>query len=57
MVSAWRGQVLSEGKYYSFDDPKASNRTRADGLYDNLEILGRYSPSTGGSFGFKATVQ
>jgi hypothetical protein len=49
--------VLSQGKYYPFDDPKASNSTRADGLNDNLEILGRYSPSTGGSFGFKATVQ
>jgi hypothetical protein len=54
---AVHGWLLHGGKYYPFDDPKASNSTRGDGLNDTLEIVGRYTPSTGGNFGFKATVK
>jgi hypothetical protein len=54
---AVHGWLLHGGKYFPFDDPKASNSTRGDGLNDTLEIVGRYSPSTGGSLGFKATVK
>ena len=30
------GWLLYEGKYYNFDDPKANNSTRADGLNDEF---------------------
>ncbi len=55
--SAAHGVLLHGGKYYSFDDPKASNSTRADGLNDTLEIVGRYTPSAGGNFGFSAQAK
>jgi probable HAF family extracellular repeat protein len=51
------GVLLHGGKYYPFDDPKASNSTRADGLNDKLVIVGRYSPSDGTNHGFKATAK
>jgi hypothetical protein len=51
------GFLLKGGKYYDVIDPKASNSTRADGLNDKLEIVGRYTPSQGGNFGFKATTK
>jgi probable HAF family extracellular repeat protein len=55
--SAAHGVLLHGGKYYSFDDPKASNSTRADGLNDKLIIVGRYSPSDGTNHGFEATAK
>jgi hypothetical protein len=51
------GWLLHGGKYFAFNDPKASNSTRADGLNDTLEIVGRYSPADGTSHGFKATAK
>jgi hypothetical protein len=56
-AGAGHGVLFHKGKYYQFDDPKASNSTRGDGLSDKLIIVGRYTPSTGGNFGFKAVVK
>jgi len=50
------GFLLDGGKYYEVKDPKADNSTRADGLNDTLEIVGRYSRANGRTFGFKATT-
>ena len=52
-----RGWLLHLGKYYDVSDPNGPNVTRADGLNDKLEIVGRYTPSAGGSVGFKATTK
>jgi hypothetical protein len=52
-----RGWLLHAGKYYDVSDPSGPNITRADGLNDTLVIVGRYSPSSGGSVGFKATTK
>ena len=52
-----RGWLLHGGKYYDVSDPKGPNISRADGLNDTLVIVGRYSPSTGGNVGFKATTK
>ena len=49
--------VAKTKKYIQFDDPKASNSTRGDGLNDSLVIDGRYTPSSGGNFGFKAVTK
>jgi len=51
------GFLLKGGKYYTLDDPTGCKcDTRADGLNDKLEIVGRYSTTLGGaSIGFKAT--
>jgi hypothetical protein len=46
------GWLLHAGKYYDVND--TPTLTRADGLNDKLEIVGRYTPSTGGNLGFKA---
>jgi len=51
------GVLFHAGKYTQFDDPKASNSTRGDGLNDTLVIDGRYTPSSGGNFGFKAVAK
>lgn len=56
-ASGGHGVLFHAGKYTQFDDPKASNSTRGDGLNDTLVIDGRYTQSTGGNFGFKATVK
>ncbi len=55
--SGGHGVLLHGGKYYAFDDPKASNSTRADGLNDTLGIVGRYTPSAGGNYGFFAQAK
>jgi probable HAF family extracellular repeat protein len=51
------GFLYHNGKYHSFDDPKAAD-TRGDGLNDTLVIVGRYG-TTGpdGGIGFKATTK
>lgn len=51
------GFLLHGGKYFDVKDPKASNSTRNDGLNDNLEMVGRYTPSTGGNLGYKTTTK
>ena len=55
--SAAHGVLLHGGKYYSFDDPSASNSTRSDGLNDKLGMVGRYSPSDGSNHGFFAQAK
>jgi hypothetical protein len=49
------GWLLHAGKYYDVND--TPTLTRADGLNDKLEIVGRYTPSTGGNVGFKAITK
>jgi hypothetical protein len=56
-ASAGVGFLLDGGTYYDVIDPKADNSTRVDGLNDKLEMVGRYTPSSGGNFGFKATTK
>lgn len=51
------GFLFHGGKYYDVDDPKGPTLSRADGLNDKLEIVGRYTPSTGGNVGFKAITK
>ena len=51
------GVLFHKGKYTQFDDPKANNSTRGDGLNDTLVMVGRYTPSSGGNFGFKAVTK
>ena len=51
------GFLLHKGTYYDVKDPKANNSTRNDGLNDSLVMVGRYTPSSGGNFGFKATTK
>ncbi len=47
-----KGWLLHGGKYYDIVDPGGT--TRADGLNDKLEIVGRYGSGTYGGTGFKA---
>ena len=51
------GFLLHGGKYYDLKDPKANNNTRPDGLNDTLEIVGRYTPTSGANVGFKAITK
>jgi len=51
------GFLYHGGKYYDVMDPKAANSTRNDGINDKLEMVGRYTPTAGGNFGFKATTK
>jgi hypothetical protein len=51
------GWLLHAGAYYDVEDPNGPNVSRADGLNDKLEIVGRYTPSAGGNIGFKATTK
>jgi len=51
------GWLLHGGKYYDVKDPNGPDVSRADGLNDKLEIVGRYTPSAGGNVGFKATTK
>jgi hypothetical protein len=47
------------GVFTQFDDPKGANTTRADGINDSDEMVGRYSPASGtpANAGFKCTVK
>jgi probable HAF family extracellular repeat protein len=47
------------GVFTQFDDPKGTNTTRADGINDTDEMVGRYSPASGtpANAGFKCTVK
>jgi len=55
------GFLLSGGKYYNFNDPKAPSGgpgTRGDGLSDNEIIVGRYGEGNGnGGYGFEAVAK
>jgi len=51
------GFLYHGGKYFDVKDPKASNSTRNDGINDKLEMVGRYTPTAGGNFGYKATTK
>ena len=51
------GFLLHNGKYYDVVDPKANNVTKPDGLNDTLEIVGRYTSTSGATVGFKATTK
>jgi hypothetical protein len=49
------GWVLHAGKYYDVVDPNGV--TRADGLNDKAELVGRYGSGSFGGTGFKATYK
>ena len=49
------GWLLHAGKYYDVVDP--GGVTRADGLNDKHELVGRYGTGTFGGIGFKATYK
>jgi hypothetical protein len=51
------GFLLHAGKYYDVVDPKGNNVTKPDGLNDTLEMVGRYTSTTGATVGFKATTK
>jgi hypothetical protein len=51
------GYLLHGGKYFDVKDPKANNNTRPDGVNDKLEIVGRYTPTSGANVGFKAITK
>ena len=51
------GFLRHAGKYYDVVDPKANNVTKPDGLNDTLEIVGRYTSTSGATVGFKATTK
>ncbi len=48
-----KGWLLHAGKYYDVVDP--GGITRADGINDKHELVGRYGSGVGGGIGFKAT--
>jgi len=49
------GWLLHKGKYYDVVDP--GGVTRADGLNDKSELVGRYGSGSFGGTGFKATTK
>lgn len=51
------GFLRHAGKYYDVKDPKANNVTKPDGLNDTLEIVGRYTSTSGATLGFKAITK
>jgi hypothetical protein len=52
------GWLLHGGKYYDIEDPNGPTASRADGLNDKLEVVGRYTDSSSGStVGFKAITK
>jgi hypothetical protein len=50
-----KGWLLHKGKYYDVVDP--GGVSRADGLNDKSELVGRYGSGTFGGTGFKATYK
>jgi probable HAF family extracellular repeat protein len=59
-ASANRHGVLYQAKtkvFTTFDDPSGVNSTRADGLNDTDEMVGRYQNAAGAQAGFIATVK
>jgi hypothetical protein len=47
----------STGTYTQFDDPSGVGSTRADGINDSLEMVGRYTNSKSANVGFKVTTK
>lgn len=54
-TGAEKGWLLHKGKYYDVVDPGGT--TRADGLNDKSELVGRYGSGSFGGTGFKATYK
>jgi hypothetical protein len=54
-TGAEKGWLLHAGKYYDVVDP--GGVSRADGLNDKSELVGRYGTGTFGGTGFKATYK
>ncbi len=54
-TGAENGWLLHGGKYYDVVDPGGT--TRADGLNDKSELVGRYGSGSFGGTGFKATYK
>lgn len=50
-----KGWLLHKGKYYDVVDPNGV--TRADGINDKAELVGRYGSGSFGGTGFKATYK
>jgi probable HAF family extracellular repeat protein len=48
------GVLYHGGQFFSFDDPNGVGSTRADGLNDNLVMVGRYGSGVYGGTGFAA---
>ena len=55
-TGATHGFLLHGGKYYTLTDPAGAD-TRADGLNDTLDIVGRWGSGTYGGTGFEATTK
>jgi probable HAF family extracellular repeat protein len=55
-TGATHGFLLHGGKYYTLTDPAGAD-TRADGLNDTLEIVGRWGAGTYGGTGYEATTK
>ena len=51
------GVLYHAGQYYQYDDPNGVGSTRADGLNDNLVMVGRYGAGVYGGTGFQAFTQ
>jgi len=57
-AGAEMGWLLHNGKYYDVADPGDPTDTRADGLNDKAELVGRYGAGTGGGgTGFQANFK
>jgi len=54
-TGAEKGWLLHKGKYYDVVDP--GGVSRADGINDKAELVGRYGSGTFGGIGFKATYK
>jgi hypothetical protein len=54
-TGAEKGWLLHKGKYYDVVDP--GGVSRADGINDKSELVGRYGSGTFGGVGFKATYK
>jgi hypothetical protein len=54
-TGAEKGWLLHKGKYYDVVDPNGV--TRADGINDKSELVGRYGSGSFGGIGFKATYK
>ena len=47
--SGTHGIAYSKGEFCPLDDPNSTNATRADGINDSFEMVGRYTDSTSGA--------
>lgn len=49
------GYLLQNGQYYTFDDPSGLNTTRGDGINSAMNMVGRYTGSSGNPVGYETT--